>query len=235
MKRLLLFTLFSLPLYAAQFSRNLSSTDVDQITEVLGFGGAARLMRSAEPYESFPGIKIGVEAALTPSSTLNGLGDSTGSLPNLVPSPRLYLAKGLFDRVEIIGNIFTPSILDTLSSMGLMAKWTFYDEKEDLISAAVYGGYTRLTAFRNAYTGNDVEVGALLSKDYVRLKPYLGAGWLIANGNISSDFAPQDRSSWQSTAHFFAGVEFEYPIHFTLQVDMMDMRPQGSVLVAKHF
>ena len=235
MKRLLLVTLLAIPGFAAQFSNNLSSADVERITETLGFGGASRLMRSAEPYEGFPGIKIGVEAALTPSTSLNALGDGTGSLPNFIPSPRLYLAKGLFENFELIGNLFTPSILDTLSSVGLLMKWTFWDEMETLLSAAFYGGYTRLTAFRGAYTGNDLEVGALLSKDYVRMKPYLGAGWLIANGNVSPDFAPQDRSTWQSTIHFFAGIELEFPVQVTLQVDMMDMRPQGSILIAKHF
>jgi hypothetical protein len=221
--------------FSAQFSRNLSPSDVDKITEVLGFGGATRLMRSAEPYESFPGIKIGIETALTPGAALSELGDQSGSMPGLIPAPRLYLAKGLFKDVEMILTFFTPTIWDTLSSVGTVVKWTFFNESSNFVSAAAYAGYTHLSAFRNVYKGHDIETGAYFSKDYVRLKPYFGAGMLFANGNIMSQFAPVKQSAWATTFHFFLGLEFELPVNFTMQIDVMNTTPQGSILIAKKF
>src|SRR5579859_5584655 len=89
-------------LRAASFPVNLTSLEVNRITQVIGLGSATRLLRSADPYEIFPGIKIGMEMALVPSNEINTLGNGGGSLPGINPTPRFYFAKGLFLDLDLV-------------------------------------------------------------------------------------------------------------------------------------
>ena len=122
-----------------------------------------------------------------------------------------------------------------LTSIGCILKYTFYTERENWVSAAMYLAYTGVSAFKESYKGSDIEFGAYFSKDYVRLKPFLGAGLLFARGEVDPLYVLSKNSGWQSTVHFFLGLEFELPINFTAQLDLMNLSPAGSILLAKRF
>lgn len=213
----------------------LSKAEFDRIVEILGYGAATRVMRSAEAYEAFPGFKLGVEFTFTPTRDINQMGDASGTIPGLIIAPRVFMAKGLFKDTEIIFSFFSDKFLDTLVSVGSILKYTFYSEQETWVSAAVILGYTGSTAFQGDFKGNNLEFGAYFSKDYVRLKPYLGASLLFARGEIPLAKALEKSSGWQSTIHFFFGLEFEFPVNVTVQLDLMNLSPAGSLFVGKHF
>src|SRR6476659_1532962 len=90
------------PAYGASLPGALSPTDVESAVRVLGFGSTSRLMRSAEPLSSWPGIKIGFETPLADPGPLRRMGNGGGSVPGLHIVPRLYVAKGLFSSLELV-------------------------------------------------------------------------------------------------------------------------------------
>lgn len=215
---------------------SLGDADVDRVVEVVGIGGATRLLRSAEAYESWPGMKFGFEVLMVPTRNLNSLGDGTGTLPGLLPTPRLYLAKGLFSELELILNFFPPSDVNRIATLGLLVKYTFFQEKDSWLSAAFYGAYTRIKGFEGKYKGTDIEVGMVVSKDLVRLKPYVSLGALLASGSVSPDIVstPKTSSSF-STLHIAIGTEVDYPIHFAGQIDFWNLSLGASFFVGKKF
>lgn len=236
MKKIFLFALIlSLPNFAATLPGGLSRTDVDGVVSKVGFGGATRLMRSTEAYESFPGIKLGMEFGFIPTDDLNAYGDKRGSVPSVMPAPRFYLAKGLFSDLELIFNFFSPNIVDTISTVGGILKWNFYKESESWLSSAAYVGYTRVSAFKGNYSGDDFEMGVYASKDYVRIKPYMGASLLFAHGTLPVENTSTSNTAWESTVRMFLGMEVELLVNLTFQAEMVRLSPAGSMLVAAKF
>lgn len=232
---LLLVALRCSPLPAATISHSITPTEFDRMLEILGYGGVTRLMRSADAYPSFPGFKLGVEIALTPTRGINDMGDGTGTLPGMILAPRIYMAKGLFSNLEIIFSFFSNKFLDSLTSIGSILKYTFYSERTNFVSAALFMGYTSSSGFETTWKGSNIEFGAYFSKDYVRLKPFLGASLLFAHGEIPVAYAIDKNSGWQSTVHFFLGLEFDFPLNITVQLDMMNLAPSGTLLLGRRF
>lgn len=239
MRKLLSFFLFlvtALPAHAGLPSQ-LDGSDLDRIIEVVGFGGTSRLLRSAEVYESWPGVKFGVEVALVSGRDVSGLGDGTGTISGFLPSPRIYIAKGLIYDFEIIFNFFPESDFNPVTSVGAILKHTFYQETSNWMSSAVYFGLTSLNAFSGGFTATNLEVGLLISKDYVRLKPFFGMGVLFSQGTLAANLLATNskQSSWGSTMHLSFGTEIELPISLSAQIDLFNLAFGGSILVGKSF
>lgn len=223
------------PVQGAALSKGITAAEFERLVEILGYGSVTRVMRSAEAYPSFPGFKLGVEIAVTPTRGINEMGDQTGTLPGVILAPRVFMAKGLFSDMELIFSFFSNKFMDTLISVGSLLKYTFYSERTSFVSAAIFGGYTSSSGFENTWKGADLEFGAYFSKDYVRLKPYLGASLMFAHGEIPLENATTKNAGWQSTIHFFLGMEFDFPINLTVQLDMMNLAPSGTLFLGRRF
>ncbi|MEZ4752306.1 MAG: hypothetical protein R3B54_17240 [Bdellovibrionota bacterium] len=225
---------FAVAAGAASLPTGMSQSDVDKTVQVLGTGGATRLMRSAEPYPFYPGFKIGFEALFFSSSSLIGLGNGDGSVPPVLFIPRLYLAKGLIADVDLILSLLPGGIVPSLSTVGAALKWTFLSERENIPgSIAAYFSYTSLRGL-DRYVGTDLEFGLLASRDLVRVRPFLGLGVLLASGTVQNTVSGQLEGK-HSAFHLFGGIEWELPANITLQLDLMNLNVQGSLLVGKRF
>ena len=223
---------------ASTLSGKLTPSDISRINEIVGIPSVARPLRSAESYESWPGLKIGFEVLFLGERGLNDLGDRSGTLPKVSPVPRLYLSKGLFYDLEMTISFFPTSEVNPVSTLGVIFKYCFYQEQSDWLSIAAFLGFTDVEAFRSAYHGTDVEAGILLSKDFVRLKPYLGLGVLAARGEVSRTTLATgvtENSAWVSTLHAFLGTEIELPLTFGAQVDLFNLSLGASFFVGKKF
>ncbi len=73
------------PVQAIQLPSGITQADFTQIVDILGVNSTGRLLRSAEGYVSFPGVRVGLEVAVVPMSSLQGRGFNNGSIPNLLP------------------------------------------------------------------------------------------------------------------------------------------------------
>lgn len=235
-RRLLLGCLLCLPAHSASLSGNLVSSEIDQLTQSIGFPSTTRLLRSSEAYPSWPGAKIGAEIVAAGSGSIGGFGDRTGSSPALTIVPRIFLAKGLFSDLEILLAFFPAGSPTGITTMGGILKWSFYHEDNSWFTAAAFMGYTQISAFAGDFEGDDVEFGVSFSKDFVRIRPYLGGGVLAAKGSVKPGLAATAaRSSLQTTLHLFAGVELELPVNVTFQFDLMNLTPMATFFIGKRF
>jgi hypothetical protein len=214
----------------------LTADDLAQVVKVIGSGAAMRILRSAEPYPLFPGVKFGMELALFSKRDLNELGDHSGTVPNFNPVPRFYLAKGFLYDLEVIFVYFPNSVINTINTYGGMLKWSFYHESEDFLSGSAFFGVTSITAFSTQFRGMDYEFGALVSKDYTRVRPYLGGGFLIAKGTVINALVnAAENSSSNVVIHLFGGLEYELPFNLSFQADFMNFALSITAMVSKKF
>jgi hypothetical protein len=220
---------------AATLPKGISSDELSTLIQTLGMGNATRVMRSAEAYPTLPGLKISLETALVPSGSLNELGNNSASLPILIPSPKINITKGLGMGFEASLNISTESILETMGTVGFLAKWTYLEEKDDFATSALFLSFTRLTGFKENYKGNDFEFGVLASKDFVRLKPFVGLGLLLANATVTKTVSPKTQTGTVLRPHLFVGTEIELPMNITFQMDFAGLTPSGSFSLGYQF
>lgn len=213
----------------------LSSGDIANMTRFIAMGGAVRTLRSAESYPTWPGVKAGAEITLFPGGAISSLGDQTGSVGGFIPMPRVYLCKGFYEKAELILSFF-PFGLNSIQGGGAIVKWTFFNEKEKWMSLAGIIGLTAISAFQTEFEGTNMEVGVLISKDYVRSKPFVGASLMVARGRVSAAATSGPNESGQLLGtHLYIGAEFELPVNLTAQLDLINTDPVLSLFVGKKF
>lgn len=217
---------------AARLPNGLDTEAVRRLALVVGAPMSARPMRSAEALGLWPGIKAGVEMPLALTNASNDVGNGNGIPEAVSLVPRLFLAKGLWGKTELALSL-APAVSPTgNASFGGTFKVQLVDEREKWFSAAAFAGYTRIDAFRGDWRSDNFEVGVLASKDYVRIRPFLGASLLAVFGEVDAALAaPGNNTASTVLAHTFLGAEIEYPANFTLQVDFFNLRPGFSTFV----
>jgi hypothetical protein len=220
---------------AMKLPQGLDPSELNSLIETLGFGNTTRVMRSAEAYAKFPGLRITLETPLVPSESLNQLGSGSASLPIFIPSPRLHISKGIGLGLELSLDLSSQEILETVATVGFLSKWTFHEEREGFVTSALFLGYTKLDGFHDTYSGNNFELGILASKDFVRLKPYIGFGILLATGKVPQYVCLKTQSGTAITAHFFLGTEIELPMNIAFQLDFTQTFPSASFSLGYHF
>jgi hypothetical protein len=225
------------PAHSASLPGNLTPGDIEKITQLIGEDATTKLMRSAENYRDlFPGIKLGVEFNVLWPGNLETLGNGQGSVPSFLPQPRFHFAKSLPFNLEFIFSFFPTSLANTVSTWGGILKWTFYPEDEELLSIAGFVGYTDVQAFNLNFTGSDLELGIYASKDFVRIRPYLGVGVLFTRGTVAPALAATATNSASLTDfHPFLGMEIKLPVDLTVQLDLLHLNPRASFSIGKTF
>lgn len=232
---LLLIFIFTKTVLGVQLPTGISPDDLNPLIKTLALGNVIKLLRSAEPYPSFPGLKISLETTLIHSGNLNEMGDGSASLPMIIPSPRIIITKGLGKDLETSMTLSTQSLLQTMASVGLLGKWTFLHERDSIASGALFLSYTQLSGFKDTFKGKDFEIGLVVSRDYVRIKPYVGLGLLLASGTVSKSVSPLAQQETVFSPHLFVGTEIELPMNVALQLDFTDLVPTGSLSLGYRF
>jgi hypothetical protein len=233
---ILFFLTASLPAHSASLPSGLIRAEIEQLIERVGFQSTTRLLRGAEAYPPWPGVRFGVDVSLASQMDFSALGDKNGSEPKIYVLPRFHFVKGLWGNVEIIFSTLPITNQPGYSATGGILKWSFYREAAGWLSVSAFAGYTYVSAFRGDYTGNNFEFGLYASKDYVRLKPYLGASVLLAQGGVRPALAKTAAvSSMKGTLHVFIGIELEYPVTIAGELGLFNLNPSFSILIGKHF
>ncbi len=220
---------------AANLPTGITGPEIDQLIEKIGFPSSTRLLRAADPYPAWPGVRIGVDVSISPQASFQ-IGDKNGSEPNVFVLPRIHFTKGLWKGAELIFSTLPITEQPGYAATGGILKWCLYQEKEGWLSVSAFTGYTNVSAFRGDYNGNNFEFGFYASKDYVRLKPYVGGSVMLAQGGIRPSLAKTPvTSSMKSTLHAFIGIELEYPVTFAGQFSLFNLNPSFSLFVGKRF
>lgn len=228
-------SLASSKLYAARLPQGTNENELSQLVQTLAFGNVTKVMRSAEAYPTFPGFKIAIETTLIPSGNLNEMGDGSASLPKIIPSPRVILSKGIGLNTELSFNLSSQQLIETMASYGLLAKWSFMNEQDFFATSAAFTSFTNLSGFNDTFNGKEFEIGILASKDFVRLKPYLGLGLLLATASVPKTVCMITQQKTVFGPHIFIGAEVELPMNITLQLDFTDWIPSSSFALGYRF
>ena len=226
---------YSSGLLGARLPQNISVADLRVLVKTLAFGNTTKVMRSAEAYPVYPGLRVSVETSLVRSGELSEMGNGTASLPVVIPSPRLTLTKGLGMGLEAAMNISTQQLINTISTFGLLGKWTLIDEQDSFATSAIFTSYTSLNGFSDNFRGSNFEAGFVASQDYVRIKPYVGMGLLLASGTVPRSICVESQQSTIFSPHLFLGAEIELPMNITFQMDFTDWIPTGSLALGYKF
>jgi hypothetical protein len=201
----------------------------------MAMGGSIRLLRSAESYPLWPGVRLGGEITLFPGDRLAALGDRLGSVGSFLPIPRVHFAKGLFEGIEIIVSFF-PFNLNTVSGGGVLAKWTFLEEKAGWLTLAGVFGVSTVNAFQDEFQGNNLELGVVISKDYVVLRPFAGASLMVARGKVPASLAlGSPETGALLGTHFYLGAEIALPVALSFQLDLINLDPTLSAFAGVRF
>ena len=193
-------------------------------------------MHSAEAYPTWPGIRFGVDFSVAPQYGFNSLGDKNGAEPTIFGLPRFHLTKGLWGNTELIFSTMPFADHPGYTATGGIIKWSFHQEKSGWLSVAAFAGYTYVSAFRGDYTGNNFEFGVYASKDYVRVKPYLGMNMLMAQGKIRPALSKTGVvSSMRGTLHVFIGFELAYPVTISAEFGLYNLTPTLGLFIGKRF
>ncbi len=227
--------LISQPIFAIKLPVGLTKTELKTLIETLAFGNVTRVMRSAEAYPIFPGVKISFETTLVHSGNLNDLGNGSASFPIVIPSPRLNITKGLGMGLETAINLSSQEVLQTMATLGFLGKWTYLEERDSFATSAVFINYTRLNGFNDSFSGDEFEIGVMASKDFVRLKPYIGLGLLFATATVSKTVSPLEQSGSSLAPHLLIGTEIELPMNIAFQIDFTQQVPSGSFSLGYRF
>ena len=228
---------FSGPSLGAGLPTGLVSSEIERAVELIGFGATTRLLRSAEPYEQWPGIRVGLEVGGFSTKNLNSFGAANGTAPGLALVPRIHITKGILEYLELVITLLPTASPTGISTIGGLAKWSFSRESGNWLAGAAYFGYTQVKAFDDEYSGNNVEFGLTFSKDYVRMTPFFGLGVLFAEGAVKPSLvAPNTKNSaLKTTLHAFVGAEINLPINLAIQIDLMNLVPMGTLMIGKKF
>lgn len=230
-------TVVSARAHAGRLPGALTSGDVKAITQRLAFPLATKVLRSAEALPTWPGFKIGLEGAASFPGGVANLGDGTGVKESATFLPRFYAAKGLFAGVEAAVALAPSESPTGNGCVGASGKITWLDERDGPWSSAFYGAYTYLDLFRGDFSGHTGEFGMVWSRDFVRLRPFLGVGALYAQGTVRSGLVlpGENQTSRRPAAHAFVGLEVEYPANLTLQLDFYNEHPAASLFLGQRF
>lgn len=215
----------------------LTPFEIQSTTKILGVMSSTKLLRSAEPYRDlFPAIRIGLEFNLLFTDNLERYGDQTGNVSQIVPQPRLQVTKSLPWDLEVGFNFFPTNFANTVTTIGGSLKWAFYTEDTNALSLAAYGTYTEINGFSNKFNASTLEFGAMASKDWVRIRPYLGVGAIFSHGSVDQSLVQSAiNTASLMLLHSFLGIEINLPVDLAIQIDLFDLSPSGSFLVGKSF
>lgn len=221
--------------FAIQLPKGIEEEDFTPLIRTLSLSHTTKVLRSAEAYPLYPGLKLSLETTFVNSAKLSEMGNDTSSLPIVIPSTRLNITKGLGSGVEAQFNLSTQALLKTISSIGFLAKWMLIDQKESFASGSVFASFTKLNGFNDDFNSTNFELGFYMSQDYVRIKPYLGMGLILANATVSRSVSPQIQNGSVFSPHLFLGTEIELPMNVAVQLDFTELTPTGSISLGYHF
>jgi len=238
MKKLFLlgFFLQSFSVLGVQLPTGLGIRDIEEIRDTFGGANLMQSMRSAESYETWTGIRLGLQMLFVPTDSLRRLGNKDGSMPGITPIPRISLTKGLPLNMEVNLNFFPFESINAVNTYGGQLKWNFLHEVDSYFAGAMYVGYSWFSAFEKSYSGQGVEFGVVASKDYVRLKPYAGLGMVVSKGEVEISLASGSTSTiWALGSHAYVGVEIETPLVLAAQISLRNLYLHGAIMVGGRF
>lgn len=171
------------PINPSNFS-TFGSGEVTTLIRTAAIGADHHAYMPASSLGLLLGIDVGVDLTVVsvPTDFINlvqAASGNTGSVPSTLPLPKLNIHKGLPFGIDV--GVSWTNIAGILNGWGADVKWNFTPEIVPFNFAARFS----LNSMRIWYINTSTySLDALLSKKFLILEPYVGAGLQYWNGSL---------------------------------------------------
>ena len=206
---LLLVSLLTAPAFAGKYDVDLTNLTPSNFNDLVKEAGTVIAYRGIAPAEpgGLTGFDIGIEASFVKID--NDLWDEvldSNDVPSYLPVPRVHVRKGLPFGIDLgVSYAMVPE--SNIEVIGGEIQYAMMDGSAALPALAVRGHYSTLRGVDDL----DLETygaDAVLSKGFLFLTPYLGAGVLRTDGKYTGNVvALQNLDESVTTPRVFGGVQ----------------------------
>ena len=222
---------------AAQLPSSLDASEIQRSVSLLGFGAVNRSLLSAESLGIEPGIRVGMVQSMIVTHDLQKLGNKDGNVPEVVPLPSFYLAKGFPLGIDAQVSLAPPKVLNYVESYGGSVGWTFFSERDLPVALGVRGHFSYSELFSGDLKTWTWGANVAVSKDYVTWEPYAHIGLAMADGCVRDSSAAEGANSCQGQIAGVGavGVKLNMALTFVAQIETHNLDPVVSLFIGKDF
>jgi hypothetical protein len=211
---------------ALQLPTQLTSSDLKEMTQLLGFSTSTKFLSNPYSLGGYSGLEVGLSSEFINVTDLAPLGATTPPQSTFQYN-RITIGKGMYNDVDLFIHFIPFSVSNDISDYGGSIKWSFYHARYLPFTLSIVGQYNSLNIqdlFLNENIGWDFIGGLNLQKFAL----YFGGGNQAARSTFSknildpalptnSDYALKTRSS---QIHSFIGIEIDIKSFFVAaQID----------------
>ena len=202
---------------------NLSESDRQQITRILGVGTSSKVLSDPYPLGGFSGVEVGFQMESLPIDELSQLGDKT-QRQDRFSYARFSLAKGIYRHIDTYLHFVPFQETTGLTEYGGMVRWGLF-QGLDLPATLSLNFFGNMTNIRDIFiaqnTGVDLVAGLVLTD----FSLYLGVGSVWSTGRFiggSTQLNPSGRTEESSVNSLSTQLGFVYhlrPLFLAVQVN----------------
>jgi hypothetical protein len=129
-----------------QIPQNLTKANRQEITRIIGFGTANKILSDPYPLGGYSGFEIGLQMENIPLDEMSRMGSRIANAQDDATFSGISAGKGLFENIDVFLN-FTPYSQGTdISQYGALVRWGFFQASSLPLSASIlaYSGSTNV-------------------------------------------------------------------------------------------
>jgi hypothetical protein len=182
-------------------------------------------------------MNLGLESAFIPSRGIENLAANNGTLPTVIPVPRLWVGFQYSSDIYFSGSYAPGQIFDGIQAGGAGVEWIFKNDKTREIQLSLAFNYSYVNLFGDLH-GNHMNMLFGASKDLLVWQPYFLGGVAIANGTATSAVVAGGTSRGPYTVvspQLSVGARIDLLAKLSFQLDVIGTRAAGAILLEKDF
>ncbi len=190
-----------------------------------------------QPYDGKLGLNLGLESAFLPSRKIDRLGDGNGTLPAIIPVPRLWLGFQYSPDLFFSASYAPGQVFDGVMSVGTGVQWNFHRDSAREVALSFAFNYSYVNIFRDM-GGNHMSVLFGAAKDLLVWQAYFLGGIAVANGTADSDIPASGVSRGPHTVmspQLSVGARIDLLAKLSFQLDVLGTKPAVALLLEKDF
>jgi hypothetical protein len=223
--------------WGLSFPNNLSRPEGQEIANAYGMQNVHRMNGPANSIGIFPGVYPGVEFMMIFPPKVENVGIGNGQLSRFMPTPRIFVTKGLPLNIDINLHAMPFFLLPAYHGWGANVKWAFLTEQVSFAALAVKVSYDYSEFVFSAIKTGTFGLSGVISQDFVGFIPYAGIGLLYSGSTLDAAFNKSgNKEVFESLGfHGFVGTQIKSPLTFNLEIGMAGTSFYAGVSVGKNF
>jgi hypothetical protein len=223
---------------AASLPTGMSEDEIKDVLKTISISAIHRGWTAhSQPYEGRLGMNLGLESTFVPSRNMDRAGNRNGTLPPVVPVPRLWAGFQYSSDLYLSASFAPGQIFDGVMAAGGGLQWTFQRDKSREFALSLAFNYSYIDLF-NDVSGNHMTLLFGAAKDLLVWQPYFLGGIAIANGTTGSSIPDTGVARGPHTVlcpQLSVGARVDLLAKLSIQLDVIGTRASAAVLLEKDF